>query len=598
MDTVEDGYARLRACTGDADRVDAAARLILAVFDDFYRRICEYPYLAKSAFERMDAHAAIRVSRERLALYSREIALHGPRLLATYPALAKGAALWGRIDARFVEMIADRYEADIAFSFAHSMRRNICHEQWRPVAYSFPPPSKRRALSTASVFRRLPAAARIDAALVAEALKAPGFSVPWRDLAGDVGRILGRLAEIFEGGPDAAALGPAAGPAGQPVWLDVVQAGFFRDRTAFLVARWVMPNGGYVPFVVAFLNSPQGVYADAVLHRTSDVHNLFSSTLANLHVTTPLYYQTCVFLHSLMPLRPLGQQYSTIGYNHVGKVAILEEIVDQMRHSGQRFARSPGEPGTVALGFTFDACTYHLKIIRDRPATAYKWGEYPGVAAVVEKYRVVHEINRAGSMLDNVMYYNVRLDAGMFEPALLEEILECAAGSVQLDRGGVFVRSLIVQFKIIPLPVFLQAASEAAMRAVIASLGRCIRDNAATNIFNKDLDSRNYGVGRYGRVLLFDYDAVEKLTDVKIRTNADREPGEDTPPAWFFEDGVIFLPEEMEVGMNFRGELARRCFRSLNADLMTVDYWQDMQRKLLRGEVPEWTVYADGNRLR
>jgi len=82
----------------------------------------------------------------------------------------------------------------------------------------------------------------------------------------------------------------------------------------------------------------------------------------------------------------------------------------------------------------------------------------------------------------------------------------------------------------------------------------------ATNIFNKDLDSRNYGVGRYGRVFLFDYDAVEKLTDVKIRTNAGREPGEEAVPEWFFEDGVIFLPEELEHGMQLKSSYARRLF--------------------------------------
>ena len=101
-------------------------------------------------------------------------------------------------------------------------------------------------------------------------------------------------------------------------------------------------------------------------------------------------------------------------------------------------------------------------------------------------------------------------------------------------------RSLIVQLKIIPLPVFLENASESETREVIVHLGQCIRNNAATNIFNRDLDSRNYGVGRYGRVFLFDYDAVEKLTDVKIRTNLDREPGEETVPDWFFEEGIDF----------------------------------------------------------
>jgi isocitrate dehydrogenase kinase/phosphatase len=324
---------------------------------------------------------------------------------------------------------------------------------------------------------------------------------------------------------------------------------------------------------------------------------LFSSALANFHVTTRLYYQTCVFLFSIMPRRPFGHHYSTIGFNHVGKVVILNEINEQIRR-GHRFCRSPGVPGTVALGFTFDACAYHLKVLRDQPTQSYKWGAYPGVAAVSDKYRVVHEINRAGSMLDNVMYFNLRLDRDMFDPSLLDEICQQAAGSVQVDRDGVYLRLLIVQMKIVPLPVFLENADENATRAVMVSLGHCIRNNAATNIFNKDLDSRNYGVGRYGRVFLFDYDAVEKLTDVKIRTNSDREPGEEAVPAWFFEDGVIFLPEELEHGMQLKSSYARRCFREENLDLLSVDYWQDVQQKLLRGEVPELRMYPYGAKLK
>ena len=191
----------------------------------------------------------------------------------------------------------------------------------------------------------------------------------------------------------------------------------------------------------------------------------------------------------------------------------------------------------------------------------------------------------------------LRLDRNMFDPALLDEICREAAGSVQVDLDGVYLRILIVQLKIVPLPVFLETADETDTRAVMVSLGHCIRNNAATDIFNKDLDSRNYGVGRYGRVFLFDYDAVEKLTDVKIRTNTDREPGEEAVPGWFFEDGVIFLPEELEHGMQLRSRYARRCFREENTDLLGVEYWQDVQQKLLRGEVPALRVYPDAAKL-
>jgi isocitrate dehydrogenase kinase/phosphatase len=579
-------YARLAATTNDADRIMAAALLILTIFDDFYARFCEYSYHAKRAFESMDPHASIKVSKERLGLYTRYIAEHGPRIGAAFPALSVESALWDDLDRLFVAMIVDRYEADIAFSFAHSVRRNISRGLWKPVAYSFPPPSKLRALSMASVHRRLPVQGRIDDDLLCTALQIPNFSVSFKDLKGDAQKIRRRAEQLLFDKPGASV----------PVALDVIEAGFFRDRSAFVVARWVFADDHVVPLVVALLNGAQGLHADAVVHRSADIHDLFSSTLANLHVTTELYYQTCVFLYSLMPRRPLGEHYSTVGYNHVGKVAILNEITAQLR-TGKKFQRSPGVPGTVALGFTFDSCSYHLKVIRDQPTKSYKWGAYPGVTAVTEKYRVVHEINRAGSMLDNVMYFNLRLDRNMFDLKLLDEISSEASGSVQVVDDGVFLRSLIVQLKIIPLPVYLDRATESETRAVIARLGHCIRNNAATNIFNKDLDSRNYGVGRYGRVYLFDYDAVEKLTDVKIRTNSDREPGEDGVPSWFFEAGVIFLPEELEHGMQFKNDFARRCFRQENADLLKVEYWQDLQQKLQRGEVPGLRVYPDSAKL-
>jgi isocitrate dehydrogenase kinase/phosphatase len=583
---VEKAYGRLAACTGHDSRIGATAALILTIYNDFYSQLCEYPHRAQRAFETMDPHASIRISQERLELYSRYIAEHGPRILAAFPALGVDSAVWEALDRLFMAMIVDRYDADIAFSFAHSIRRNISRGLWRPVAYSFPPPSKLRAYSMASVHRRLRVQDRIDTELLSAALRVPNFSVPFKDLQGDAEKIRERVEHLLREASD-----------GSPVLaLDVVEAGFFRDRSAFIVGRWLLADDRIVPFVVALLNSPEGIYADAVLHRVSDIHDLFSSALANFHVTTRLYYQTCVFLFSLMPRRPFGHQYSTIGYNHVGKVAILNEINEQVRR-GHRFQRSPGVPGTVALGFTFDECAYHLKVIRDKPTNSYKWGVYPGVAAVSDKYRVVHEINRAGSMLDNVMYFNLRLDRDMFEAALLDEICRQAAGSVQVDHEGVYLRTLIVQLKIVPLPVFLETADENATRSVMVSLGHCIRNNAATNIFNKDLDSRNYGVGRYGRVFLFDYDAVEKLTDVKIRTNTDREPGEEAVPEWFFEDGVIFLPEELEHGMQLKSSCARRCFREENSDLLSVEYWRDVQQKLMRGEVPGLQMYPDSTKL-
>jgi isocitrate dehydrogenase kinase/phosphatase len=90
---------------------------------------------------------------------------------------------------------------------------------------------------------------------------------------------------------------------------------------------------------------------------------------------------------------------------------------------------------------------------------------------------------------------------------------------------------------------------------------------------------------------------VEQLTEVKIRTNLDREPGEEAVPEWVFEEGVVFLPEELQHGMQLMNRHARRCFREENRDLLGIEYWEDVQRRLLRGEVPELSMFPEGCKL-
>lgn len=586
---VQQGYARLRAAVDHPESVAAAADLILAIFDEFYGTARGYPFRAQRAFERMDPRASLHISRERLGLYSKYVADHGPRIQSAYPALAGDEPLWGDVDAHYLALIEYRYEADIAFSFARSIRRNICHGIWQPVGYSFSAPNKHRAKSLKAAHTRFRLPHGIDSALMRRVLLVPGLTAPFRDAHGDSERIADRVNWLFVWGE----LGDQ-----RPVAIDMVKGGFYRDLTAFLVGRFVMADGSYRPFAICLLNSESGIYVDAVLHRASDLHSLFSSTLANFHVTNDLYYQVCAFLHSVMPARPLGLHYSTIGFNHVGKAAILNEIKEEMARSGQRFEPSPGFEGTVAMGFTFEACSYHLKVIRDQPTDSYKWDSFPGVDAVLEKYRLVHDINRTGSMLDNVMYFNMQLERDMFAPELLDELCEHAAGNIHVEGDSVLVRSLIVQFKITPLPIFLETATEEQTEEAMINLGHCIRNNMAANIFNKDLDARNYGIGYYGKVFLFDYDAVEKLTEVKVRTNIGREDGEDDPPDWFFEGGIIFLPEEIEAGLRIRQRNARRYFRTHNSDLLSPACWRDVQQRLERGEVLSLRLYPESRRLR
>ena len=586
---VETLYSQLELAESTAPSLDIAARLVLAVFDDFYQALCEYPHRAQRAFENMDPQDSVGISHERLRLYSDFILAHGPRIKSAFPQLAEDAGLWDQFDQLFRVLIAARYEADIAFGFAHSIRRNIFHGVWKPVAYTFSRPVRNRYMSMAQAHQRFELGDGLSPSLFTTALQILRFKAPFRDLHGDAQAVSERCKQLLQS---------AESDVGEPVALEILEGGFFRDITAFLVGRLEWSSGRFTPFVLALLNSDDGIYVDALLHETSDVHNLFSSTLANFHVTNPLYYQICVFLYSLMPLRPLGLHYSTIGFNHVGKVAIINDIEQQLQETSSHFASSPGFDGTVAIGFTFESCTYHLKVIRDTPTKSYKWGEFAGVEAVLDKYKTVHEINRTGSMLDNVMYFNLKMDRAFFAEELLDDLIQNASQSVQVEKEWVLFKALIVQLKIIPLPVYFETATEAQTRQVVENLGHCIKNNIAGNIFNKDLDARNYGVGRFNKVFLFDYDAVEKLTDITLDTNLNMEEGEEDIPDWFFSDQFVFLPEELESGLQITGRAARRHFRDYHADILTLDYWQNAQQSLLQGEVLGLRTYPGARKLK
>jgi isocitrate dehydrogenase kinase/phosphatase len=571
---LEDYAGRLRAAISDRARVEITAAWILGVFDRFYEEFLALTWAAKSAFERRDPPTAVANAKRRLGLYNATVYALADDLVAALPDLKEREPLWAQVEAAYLEAIRGRYDADLALAYLHSAQRCVHQGEWKPVEYGFdgPPPL---IPSRNAVYERFPCRWPVDPLIVQRALRIAEIDAPFADPAGDAERIARRLNDLLAG---SAREGLRA--------LEMVRAGFFRNRAAYLFGRLVFKAGDLRPLVIALLNEADGVRAEAVLHSAPHVHNLSSSTEAPFQVTNRHYHELAAFLHSIMPRRPLGLHYSTIGYYHFSKVAVMNEVRRRLVHDGERLRVAPGSPGTVTIAFTSPRSAYILKVIRDRPTSDYKWESFEGVAAVLAKYRRVHEINRTGSMLDNILYYNLKLERAWFEPALAEELLQGAGNSVRLQDEALVFRYLIVQRKLTPLNVYLESAPEAkAVRAII-NLGFCIRNNAAANVFNKDFDARNYGVSRYLKIYLYDYDAVEALTDVKVRSNRDRVEGEEEIPGWFFEPGIVFLPEEIEAGLRVRNRTLRRAFRAAHGDLMTVEYWEGLQQALRAGEVP------------
>jgi isocitrate dehydrogenase kinase/phosphatase len=583
-DIAYEGLADLQAAGSDRTRADALARVILAIFDDYYVRSRAIPFLAKRAFETRDWPAAVELSRERIAIYSVSIAKAVPILKLAIRENDPRTGFWSMVEESFAALVSPRYEADLALAYLGSIRRWVYDDQWEPIPYDF---RKRRASPARQEFLRSfwPPEGRMTPAIVREVIAAAGLDAPFRDLGADAEAVARRIDRE---------LGLDHSPGLDRV--EVVTGGFFRNRGAYVVGALEM-QGQIAPLALALVNPPEGIHVDAVILREATLRHVFSSTLANFHVTVDAYHELVDYLHGLMPGRPRGLHYSTIGYNHVGKMAVMEQLRGDLESAGEVLDHAPGPRGSVAIGFTAPDTGYVAKVIRDAPTESYKWERFDGVESVLEKYRRVHELNRSGSMLDNILYQNLALPRDFLAPGLVDDLLEEAGRSVTLYRDQVFFRHLIVQHKMVPVPLYLERCTPEEAEIVAIRLGQCIRNNAATNVFNRDLDGRNYGVSNLRFVYLFDYDATLPLTEVKVRTNADREAGEEDIPDWFFEEGPIFLPEELEAHLRLPTRHLRRLFREAHGELFTAAYWERMQRLLAEGRVPRVRTYPRSTQL-
>lgn len=579
---VGDGLAEIRRAGDDMAEAALTAEVILRTFDDYYARMRLIPHLAKRAFETRAWRTSIALSQERLAIYSVAVAKLAALLEEAGLASRPVAGFWAAVDAEYAKRVRDRYEADLAMAYLASLRRLIHQEIWHPDRVRLPP-----APTTPPGFVRVLASGdRMTPDLVEEILCQPRIEGRFGNLAEDAALAAYRINAALEIGPDR--------PLGK---VEVISEGFFRNRGAYVVGALTVA-GDRLPLALALLNRERGLEVDAVILRQSTLSHVFSSTLANFHVAVSEYHELVDYLYGLNPIRPRGQHYSTIGYNHVGKIAVMRQIRSILGDGTEILGHAPGPHGSVAVAFTAPGVPFVLKVIRDTPTDTYKWERYGGKDEVLTKYGLVHELNRSGSMLDNIIYNNTTLPRSCLGAELLAELETACASSIRRMGSDVLFDHIVVQRRLTPLPLYLEQSSPAEAERAVIRLGQCIRNNAATNVFNRDLDGRNYGVSSLGFVYLFDYDALEYLTDVDVQTNADREPGEEDAPDWFFADGLVFLPEELELHLRLPGRALRRLFRAAHGELLTAGYWRRMQAWLREGRVPRVRTYPRSAQLR
>ncbi len=99
--------------------------------------------------------------------------------------------------------------------------------------------------------------------------------------------------------------------------------------------------------------------------------------------------------------------------------------------------------------------------------------------------------------------------------------------------------------------------------------GDAIKELAAVNIFAGDLLFKNFGVTRFGRVVFYDYDEIDYLTDCQFRRIPAPPPGYDemSNDVWYPVGPKDIFPEEFATFL-LTDARTRECFMYYHADLL------------------------------
>ena len=202
-------------------------------------------------------------------------------------------------------------------------------------------------------------------------------------------------------------------------------------------------------------------------------------------------------------------------------------------------------------------------------------------------------------MTDILEYSNVAIPRDRFTAALLTELEGAIASQLEHDGDHVIIRHMYIERRLAPLNLFVRSADDGAKVRAIRDYGNAIKELAAINIFAGDLLFKNFGVTRYGRVVFYDYDEIEYLTDCRFRTIPATPAGVDdtSNEVWYPVGPRDIFPEEFATFL-LTDPAVRQAFLAFHADLLDARWWRAMQDANRDGRQIEVLSYPESIRFR
>ena len=376
--------------------------------------------------------------------------------------------------------------------------------------------------------------------------------------------------------------------------IQVLSSLFFRNKGAYLVGK-VINGFNETPFTLPIVHNERGqLVIDAALFGEDDLLLIFSFARAYFMVEMEIPSAYVQFLRSLMPRKPRAEIYSALGLQKHGKNLFYRDFLYHLRHSSDRFRTAPGIKGMVMLVFDLPSFPYVFKVIKD----FYPPPKDTTREQIQRKYLLVKTHDRVGRMADTLEYTSVAFPRARFEDELVAELKHFCPSLIEEDGDVLVIRHLYIERRMIPLNIYLHDATPAQIEHVVIEYGNAIKDLVAANIFPGDMLWKNFGVTRHGKVVFYDYDEIEYLTDCNFRRvpTPRNEEEEMSGEVWYSVGPKDVFPETFPPFL-LGNDKVREVFMKHHAELLDAAYWQSHKDRIKAGHVHDVFPYDPDKRF-
>ncbi|MPM19495.1 Isocitrate dehydrogenase kinase/phosphatase [bioreactor metagenome] len=589
----------------DAPQAYDIAKAMMDGFNRHYKLFRAESARAKHRFETQDWHGQQRAQRERIEFYDLRVKECVMRLDKEFGAGAQPMSVWQQVKLHYIGLMVEHLQPELAETFFNSVTTKILHRTHFQNDFIFVRP----AVSTEYLESSAPGALPTYRAyypqtlenlprVLRELFEQLGLQRAYDDLERDVQLLAERMEARLEGLTLRANF-----------QIQVLSNLFYRNKGAYLVGKIIT---GYteLAFSVPILHNGEGrLLLHAALFGEDDMHGLFSFARAYFMVDMEVPSAYVQFLRTLMPRKPRSDLYTALGLGKQGKTLFYRDFLHHLRYSSDQFRIAPGIKGMVMLVFDLPSFPYVFKLIKDH----FPHQKETTREQVKGKYLLVKQHDRVGRMADTMEYSLVAFPRDRFSDELIEEIRKFAPSQLEIsDRDGdgaqeVIISHLYIERRLVPLNIHLQECFDKGMndpeahrsmsRAVV-EYGNAIKDLVAANIFPGDMLWKNFGITRNGKVVFYDYDEIEYLTDCNFRrVPAPRnEEDEMSGEVWYAVHPRDVFPETFGPFL-LGNDSVREVFMHHHADLLDAQFWQSHKERILAGHILDVFPYDKERRL-